>query len=291
MGNLRFAAAILFVAACGSDHGSTPDAMKMIDAKMIDAKVWMDAPPPTYDFSCYGMQPGTTVDANITITGTAGELGQGGLTGLTGYPVAAYKVGANTAALNGSATSGAMGAFTLGPIVSGGTAIAYVKASDPNLGNATTAPTYRTTYLYPPNPIRANFDGLPVPLIKDSLINSGTLGMFLQQDDSANGLLFVAVHDCNTTTPTPIDGATLKVQQNGQDVGSILDIGQAIPQAAGTFFVANVPDNTGSSTTEVSASYNGMNFPVVHVTAHKKLGGNNQLGSTTVTDVPPGPIN
>jgi hypothetical protein len=103
--------------------------------------------------------------------------------------------------------------------------------------------------------------------------------------------MFVVVHDCNLTTPTPIDGATLKVQQNNTDVGDILDIGQFVPQAAGTFFVANVPDNAGTSTTKVSASYNGMNFPVVTVTVHKKPAGTGQIGTVTVTDVPPGPIN
>src|ERR1043165_6452255 len=102
MGNLRFAAAILFVAACGSDHGAMPDAKMADAAKMIDAKVFMDAPPPTYDLSCYGMTPGTTVDTAITVTGTVGELSQSGLSGLSGFGVAAYKVGSNTAAVNGS---------------------------------------------------------------------------------------------------------------------------------------------------------------------------------------------
>ena len=281
MGNLRFAAAILFVAACGSDHANTPDAA--VDApKMIDAKVFMDAPPPTYDFSCYNATPGTTVDATITITGTVGELSQTGLTGLGGLPVSAFKVGSNTAAATGTtAATGTVGEFSLGPITSSGVAIQYVKAQD-------TGTTYRTTYLYPPNPIRASFDGLPVPMIDQALVDQ--LGLLGTQDDSQNGLIFIAVNDCSTTMPQAIDGASVKVTQGSSpavDVGDVIDLGQFIPEAAGTFIVMNVPDGD----TEVSASYNGMNFPTHTVGAFKKPGGPNAMGTVTATAIPPGPIN
>lgn len=280
MGNLRFAAAIVFVAACGSDHGATPDAAKMIDAKMIDAKVWMDAPPPTYDFSCYQMTPGTTVAATITLSGTTGEIGQGGFTGVPDFAVNAYKVGSTASAAN--ATSGAMGAFTLGPITTNGTAIEYVKALD---GAAT--PTHRTTFLYPPNPIRADFNQLPVPAITQSLIDQIAPFAGGTQMDDVNGMLFVTVNDCSTTSPQGIDGATIKVQQNNADVGSVFDLGQVAPQAAGIFIVFNVPDGA----TTVSASYNGMNFPTHTVVAHKKPNGAGAMGTITATAVPPGPIN
>jgi hypothetical protein len=280
MGNFRFAAAILFVAACGNDHAQNVDAA-MPDTKMVDAKVWMDAPPPTYDFSCYMMTPGTTVDATITITGTVGELSQTGLMGLGGRTVTAYKVGANTPAGTtvSSVMAGSEGEFSLGPITTNGTAIEYVRAAD-------TGTTYRTTYLYPPNPLRSSFDGLPVPLIDQALV--GQLETFLgTQNDTDNGMLFVAVNDCSTTTPTAIDGAEVKVQQNSQDVGNVFDVGQFIPEAAGTFIVLNVPDGD----TEVSASYNGMTFPTHTVAAYKKPMGPNAMGTVTVTAVPPGPIN
>jgi hypothetical protein len=277
MGNLRLAAALLFVAACGDDAASShPDAAMPDSPKMIDAKVFMDAPPPTYDFSCYNATPGTTVAATITITGTIGELSQQGLTGLTGLPVNGYKVNMTASAAN--ATSGAMGAFTLGPITTNNVAIEYLKGQD-------TGTTYRTTYLYPPNPIRESFDGLPIPMIDQSLVDQ--LGILGAQDDSQNGLIFIAVNDCNTTMPQAIDGASIKVQQNNQDVGDVFDLGQFAPEAAGTFIVMNVPDGA----TQVSASYNGMNFPTHTVAAHKKPSGTNAMGTVTATAIPPGPIN
>jgi hypothetical protein len=279
MGNLRFAAAILFVAACGNDHAqNTVDAA--VDSKMIDAKVWMDAPPPTYDFSCYMMTPGTTVDATITVTGTVGEVSQSGFSGLGAKPVTAFKVGSNTPAASAvSATTGTVGEFSLGPITTMGDAIEYIRAQD-------TGTTYRTTYLYPPNPIRASFDGLPVPMIEQSLI--GTLELLgTQQNDTDNGLLFVAVNDCNIAMPTGIDGASITVKQNNQDVGDVIDLGSLLPEAAGTFIVMNVPDGD----TVVGASYNGMTFPTHTVVAHKKPQGPSAMGTITATAVPPGPIN
>jgi hypothetical protein len=278
MGNLRFAAAILFVAACGNDHAQTVDAMP--DTKMVDAKVWMDAPPPTYDFSCYQKTPGTAVDAMITVTGTAGEISQGGFSGVGEVSVSAYLVNSNTAADTDTSTS--TGDFTLGPITTGGDAVDYLRGLD-----AKTSPTYRTTYLYPPNPIRATFDGIPVPMIEQALVNQ--LGMFLgAQDDTNNGMLFVAVNDCSTTMPAGIDGASITVQQNNQDVGDApFDLGTLAPQAAGTFIVLNVPDGA----TEVSASYDGMTFPTHTVMVHKKPNGGGSMGTITATAVPPGPIN
>jgi hypothetical protein len=278
MGNLRFAAAILFVAACGNDHAQTVDAA--VDSKMIDAKVWMDAPPPTYDLSCYGMQPGTTVAAMITLTGTVGELSQAGISGLGGKPVTAYKVGSTAPAASAvsSVVAGSEGEFTLGPITTNGDAIQFVKAQD-------TGTTYRTTYLYPPNPIRASFDGLPVPMIDQGTVDQ--LAIIGDQDDSVNGLIFIAVNDCSTTMPAAIDGASVSVKQNNQDVGTVFDVGQFIPEAAGTFIVLNVPDGD----TQVSASYNGMNFPTHTVRAYKKPNGPNAMGTVTVTAIPPGPIN
>jgi hypothetical protein len=173
------------------------------------------------------------------------------------------------------------GAFTLGPITTGGDAIDYVKALD-----LAAMPTYRTTYLYPQFPLGASFDGLPAVLISES-----TIGLLAQigapdQDDSANGVLAVIVNDCSTTMPKGIDGATLTVKQNGADVGYIVDLGQLASQFAGTFFIVNVPDGP----TEVTASYDGKTFPSRTVVAHKKPMGNGAIGTVTFTIASPGPI-
>src|SRR6478609_9590916 len=97
MRKLRFVALSLAIAACGSDKATPSDAA--IDApKVIDAKVWNDAPPgPTYDLSCYNVTPGTTVDASITVTGQTAELGMGGSTPVGNIEVSVWKVGGNSA--------------------------------------------------------------------------------------------------------------------------------------------------------------------------------------------------
>jgi hypothetical protein len=105
------------------------------------------------------------------------------------------------------------------------------------------------------------------------------------QDDTANGALTVAVTDCSLTNPMPIDGATLKVQQGGQDVGTVFDLGALAAQAAGTFFVFNVPDGP----TQLIVSFDNMTFPTRTVVAHKKPMGMNTEGTLTATIVRPGP--
>jgi hypothetical protein len=225
------------------------------------------------------MTPGTTVAATITVGGTAGELSQNGLTGVGNIDLDAYKVSSNTSAAND--TSDSTGAFTLGPITTNGTAIEYIKAQD-----AKTTPTYRTTYLYPPNPLRADFDGTPVPLIDNTLLGQAMLLGYDQQDTN-NGMLVITVNDCNTTMPQGIDGASLSVKQGSTDVGEVLDLGQFVSQAAGVFIVFNVPDGA----TDVSASYNNMTFPTHTIIAHKKPSGQNTMGTVTATAIPPGPIN
>lgn len=286
MGKLRFVALSLAIAACGSDDRNGP-ADASIDAKVIpppDAKVFMDAPPPTYDLTCYGMTPPTTVDAMVTITGETQTLGQNGQVALGGIEVSAFKVGSNTASATATSSTdmATKGQFSLGPITTGGDAIDYVKAKDP-----ATTPTYRTTYLYPQFPLGKSFDGLPGLVVSNQI-----LGLLQQigapeQNDTDNGMLIVIVNDCSTTAPQGINGATLSVKQGSTELPDVIDVGGFASQFAGIFFVLNVPDGVD---TVVQASYDGKMFPARTVVAHKKPAGNGAIGTVTSTIASPGPI-
>lgn len=275
MGKLRFVALSLAMAACGSDHAAVPDAS--IDApKTPDAKVWNDAPPgPTYDLACYGMTPGTTVGDPIVVSGTAGQLNPQtqSISGLEGVAVDIFKVGVPTAAK--SVTSGTMGAYTSGDIT-GGVAIDHLRGA---------LATYRTTYLYPPQPIRMTVPGdVPLPLISNAAFD--TIQMYAGTQNETKGAFLITVTDCAIANPQLIDGATLHVQQNNADVGDVFDVGQFLPQAAGVYFVMNVPVGD----TQVWADYNGKTFPKRTVGSFAKPNGANAEGTITVTAIPPGPV-
>jgi hypothetical protein len=281
MGKLRFVALCLAIAACGSDDRNGP-ADASIDAKVLppDAKVWMDAPPgPTYDLACYGMTPGTTVGDPIVLSGTAGSADQSGqISGLPGIEIEIYKDGSATAAKTVTSTAG--GAFTSGDLT-GGVAIDHLRATLPN-AMANMPSEYRTTYLYPPQQFRATLDGIPVPIVNAEQFDQ--IGAIGNQDDAMYGAMLVTVTDCNIAQPQLIDGATLHVQKNGQEVGDPFELTPL--GAPGTFFVFNVPDGD----VDVWATYDGKTFPTRTVAAHKKPSGATGVGTITVTVVPPGPV-
>jgi hypothetical protein len=281
MGKLRFVALSLAIAACGSDDRNGP-ADASIDAKVVspDAKVWMDAPPgPDYDLTCFGMTPGTTVGEPIVLSGTAGSADQSGnISGLEGIEIQIFKAGASTATKTVTSTAG--GAFTSG-YLTGGVAIDHFRATLPN-ATPNTPSEYRTTYLYPPQPFRMTLDGIPVPIVNAAQFDQ--IAAIGNQDDDMYGAMLVTVTDCNIAQPQLIDGATLHVQKNGQEVGDPFDLAQI--GAAGTFFVFNVPDGD----VDVFATYDGKTFPTRTVTAYKKPAGPTGVGTITVTVVPPGPV-
>jgi hypothetical protein len=122
---------------------------------------------------------------------------------------------------------------------------------------------------------------VPVPLIDQATFGQLTGFAQVTQDDTANGAMVVTVSDCSLA---PINGATLSVQQNGMDQGMVFDIGAVISQAAGIFFVFNVPDGA----TDLTATYNGMTFPVRTVMAHAQADAESP-GTITATALVPGP--
>jgi hypothetical protein len=280
MGNLRacFAVAMLALAACGSNEAK-PDALIIIPDAAIDAKVWMDAPPPTADLSCLNMAAPTTAPANITIAGSTSTLSMGGGSALASVAVDVFEVGNPTALA--SVTSNASGAFTTGNIPTGGEPInGYVRAVPPPPANQGDD-TYRSTYTYPGTVVATNLTG--VPIVHVSTTTFGMLESFsgVDQDDSQNGALIVLALDC---AGEAIDGATVSVQQNNADVGTIFDLGALVPQAAGTFFVFNVPDGEA----QVKMSLNGMAFPTRTVSAYQAQ---TKGGPGTMTNVQVTPRN
>jgi hypothetical protein len=268
--------------ACGSDKAKSPDAAVQQDApadspKPIDAAP--DASP--YDFTCYGMSnPGSAADP-ITVAGTTESFSMGGATPVGNAAVAVYKDGVAVAVA--SATSDGSGAFTAAPaIVTAGSPFAgYIKAK---------LAAYRVSYLYPPNPIVASIASLPLPMISTSTWDLLKQFAGVTQNDTTNGALLITVTDCANM---PINGATLKVQQAGSDVGVQHDLGQVVSQAAGIIIVSDVPDGA----TDVSATFGNMTFPVHTVIAHKEeavgsgagSGSAEIEGTLSLTTVRPGP--
>jgi hypothetical protein len=271
MGKLSLSIALVGIAACGSDNKNTPDAHIVVpDAAPDAAKVFMDAPPPTYDFSCYQQAAPTTAADPVTVAGTTDTVSQAGLAAIGGVTVDFFKTG--TATSLGTVVSDAVaGTFTSGNLATGAAPLdAYVRAS---------LATYRTTYLYPPNKVVANLAGVPVPMLSNSTFTALQALTMVTQDDNLNGALFVAITDCALM---PINGATLSVKQGSTEVGTQYDLGALVAQAAGTFVVLNVPDGA----TDISATYNNMTFPAHTVMAHKKIA---NTGSLTASAVRPGP--
>lgn len=280
----KLAVALFALAACG-DSKATPDAaiVHVIDARAIDAAPPIDVlgiDAQQFDFSCLGMAEPTTAPATITISGTTQEVSTGGLAALAGVKVQSFKSGTATAL--DTVTSDAGGAFTSGALTTGGMPLnGYVEATVPVVGG--TANDYRATFVYPPAPLAKSLANSPVIMIKNATFNQiGQFGGFTQ-DDTANGALFVAVTDCANT---PINGATLSVKQGSAEVGTQLDLGGFSAQAAGTFFVANVP----AGATSVTASISGHDFPVHTVTSYKKDTQTLPNGALTLTIVRPGPL-
>jgi hypothetical protein len=280
MGKLSLSLFALGVAACGSNDNGTADAGKtFMDAPpkvFMDAppKVFLDTPPVNYDFTCFGVTPPTTAPANLTFAGTTETINIQTMMqeGVPTSTVDSFTAG-NTTSLD-SVVSDANGAFTTGQLATGGTPLdGYIRA---------TKDGYRTTYIYPPNPLAANATDVPVLMLTEA-----TFGLLLQfvlmttQDDTNNGFLLVQVTDC-ATPPVGIAGATLTVKQGGNAAGTITDFSQ---YNAGTFAVTNVPDGD----TTVEASFNNMTFPAHVVGAHKKPSGSNATGTITATIVRPGP--
>jgi len=91
-------------------------------------------------------------------------------------------------------------------------------------------------------------------MISDAVFETVQASLGAVQDDHHNGLLLVAVLDCDSQ---PIAGATLSVRRGMNQVGHAYDLGTVVPAMAGVYLVFNVPDGK----VNVSAAYNGTQLP------------------------------
>jgi len=273
---MRQLRAVLFVtlplAACGGNGSGNPDATIIVPDAAPDAFVVIpDAPPdaPNYDFSCETTPVPTTAAATVTISGTAQGLGFNGqavsITPLNGATIDFCKGNCTGNNKLDTKTSAADGTFTSASLSTGGTPLdGYVR---------TTMSGYRTTNVYPPNPITANVTGVPAIAYSTGLL--ALLQNFGVTQDAAKGDLGLIVTDCANT---PIGGAALTVKQGGVDVAgtTVIDASMFSAMGAGTFMVFNVP----AGATEVGATYMGHTLR-----AHAVLA---VAGQTTATQITPG---
>jgi hypothetical protein len=247
------------LAACGSDHGGTPDSGIIVTKDAApDSKVFMDAPPPQYDFSCMSNPAPSDGDATATITlsGTVQEIAvnpvamTASIVPVPGATLNACAAGApNCTADNklaGPETSADDGTWSLGPIDTN---------TNPVDGYMTlTKATYKNVNIFPPQPLIASQAMIPALTFKTTTFD--LLVGFLQIDQlPANGTMAVFVTDCANT---PVDGATVSVKQGGNDVQDTTDFDAGLfdPMGAGVHLIFNVPPGD----TEVGATLGSQTF-------------------------------
>ena len=164
---------LVFLGACGGGGG--------------DDGVGGDGPPPNGD--------GPDVPAMITITGSAAERSTGDPTPIEGAMIEAYRNGSDSSPV-ATTTTDASGNYTLTITTNGQALDGYVKATSPGLID---------TYLYPPYPLTANFDGASINMISD--LTFGLLGSLCDADHvSGMGTIAILVYDANMM---PVEGAAV----------------------------------------------------------------------------------
>jgi hypothetical protein len=275
-GTTVFSAAVTII-ACGSDHQAKPDApgMVVIDAA-VDSPSSIDAPGSAsgVDLSCIG-NSAPTPNSTVTITGSVNELGLsstfmftfGSAANATLKLCTGNCLGTNAL---GSATSNGSGDFSIGPVTTGGTAIAgYVRMT--RTGD-------RTILGYPASPFA--MDAVqPMITFQDTLIalvaSSGSAHGCPQA--AGNGMVGLMVVDCSGKPISDATKLTVAVQQGSNTVGDAPISASALSSmAAGFYLICDVPPGN----TTVSAKYNNMDLlgHDVNVTA----------GTTTETIIRPG---
>jgi hypothetical protein len=266
MGKHHFCAVVVagsVFAACGGNDAK-PDALIKIPDAAIDAKIFLDAPPPVYDLSCLGNPVLTTATATITLSGTVSEIGfdvatmMPTMTPLVGATVDACKLNCTGAANKlDTVTSIAGGVFTTAAIATNPanhSLDGYLRIN--NTGD-------RQTFIYPPEPFRADQANIPVFTFPNTLID--TLVQFgLITQSPGNAILGIALVDCAGTPISDAANVTLSIKQGGVDVPgtTVIDASQFSPMAGGGYIVTQVPP----AVTVVGASYKSMPFLSVTVT-------------------------
>ncbi len=230
------------LAACGSDT----DPVTPVDSPLTP-DTQPDSPPPPppdvqqLDTSCAANSAPTTATATVTATGTATEFSQAAQDPV---PDATVDVCTGDCAGNNlldSTTTDVNGAFTTAAVATNSLPLeGYLKISKPKSG-------LLTSNIVPSEPIVADLANVPGVVISESTL--ALLSNIGQTQDPTKGLLVLAVTDCANQ---PIGGADVALTTDGD----VLDLGAFIAQAAGTYFVFNVPP----STTTVTVTAGGTTF-------------------------------
>lgn len=275
MGNVRLSLVLVLAAACGSSNGGKQvDAQIKVPDAPPDAKMWMDAPPPMYDFSCAGNTAPTTALDPVNVSGTVTELGVSGMaptfTMLANATVDACKGNCTGPNRLATATTDANGAFTDANVATGGAPLDGYAKMTPPAGN-----TDRVIFAYPPVPLVKDFTSVPVlTFTPQALVGLSILGY----SQMANkGMVAIIVTDCAGTRITDSANITLSINGTTPAKSDTLDAGALNMMGAGLFVVFNVAPG---ATTTVGAKYMSMTLlaHTVAVTA----------GTTTETQVRPG---
>jgi len=244
------------LAGCGSSGGGSVDApIASVDAPP-DAKAWLDAPPPMFDFSCASNPAQTTAAANLTVSGVVRRVEFNGtlmFNPLDGASIRMCKApGAPSCSTAGNqygstATSANGGMYSI-TFASGGQPIdAYLELTES---------TSRTTFAYPPEPFTASVTAdlltfTPQVISALALLSGGCT------QSASNGMVGLGVFDCANQPIADPDNLMLSIKQGGNEVQgtTVIDLGAVNGSAAGLFLICNVPPNNA---TTVGASWSGM---------------------------------
>jgi len=266
MGKLSLMLIVVGTAACGSDNNNTVDAhiVVPIDAKPIDApKVFNDAPPVNYDFTCMGNAAPVAGSAAAAIT-ASGIVTQVDLQGMTpsitpldGATLDGCKAGAanctNANQYGTEVTSAGGGLFSIGPFDTGTNPVdMYVSMTKTGV---------RPARVYPAGPLIADQPNIPALTFTTSAF--AAIGG-LEGQMPANGTIGLLVADCANTPIADGGNVTLSIKQGGNAVAgtTTLDASTLSAMAAGLYIVFNVPPGE----TEVGAMYKGMTLRAHTVT-------------------------
>jgi hypothetical protein len=217
--------AVITLVACGGGSNKPP----------------IDSPPKPIDSSIDSGPIPTT----ITITGVVNAVSASGTTALSGVTVGAYSVTNETTPII-TATSDAQGNYTLTFTTNGQALDGYLKA---------TVASYMDTYLYPQDPLAANFTGATI-----AMLTPGTFGfvggLCTGNQMSANGTILAGVFD---GSGAGIAGASIASTPAASSycyfASGVPSAGATSTDSTGLGFMFNV-----TGTASVSATKSGLTF-------------------------------
>jgi len=213
-----------------------------------------------------GPDASTNIPAMVTITGTAQTVSALGNMPAAGLTIEAYS-NADENTPVATTTSDAQGNYTLVVTTNGMALDGYIKATGNNLLD---------TYLYPPAPLTADFDGASINMVSPTTFDLLANTLCRGNQDAAKGTIAVLVEDASGN---PVTGAT--IASNPAATATCYDGNNGLPSSSATAtassglgYLFNV---TGSAT--VSADASGTTFQSHGVVA--------RAGALTTTLVEP----